>query len=44
MKINIKIALILLFLVFAVNAAAKDKANIYAFSRDVPQKEIIGES
>ena len=30
MKINIKIALILLFLVFAVNAAAKDKANIYA--------------
>ena len=44
MKMWIKNGLILLLLIAAEFVYAKNKANIYEYSRAVPQKEIIGES
>lgn len=44
MRIWIKTGLILLLLIMAEFVYAKNRANIYEYSRAVPQKEITGES
>ena len=44
MKNLCKIFFLMLFVLLSQNAVAKSKANIYAFSRELPQKQIIGES
>ncbi|MBR1648747.1 MAG: TlpA family protein disulfide reductase [Alphaproteobacteria bacterium] len=44
MKILLKICTLCAFLLFGSSIYAKERANIYAYSRDVPQKSIIGET
>ncbi len=44
MKNLCKIFFLLLFFLLPYNAEARSKANIYAFSRDLPKKQIISES
>lgn len=44
MKNFCKIFFLLMFVLLPQNAEAKSKANIYAFSRSLPKKQIISES
>lgn len=44
MKNLCKIFFLLLFILLPHNAETRSKANIYAFSRDLPKKQIISES
>ena len=44
MKFGSKILAVSVAMLIATNVCAKNRANIYKYSRDVPTKEIIGEA